>query len=82
MTAAATTLQLKVLRFMHAFYLQNDQLPPHHTIAGQFGWKSANAAAEHVYALERHGLLAVNVLGKYKFTEAGRALAKQQSIPI
>lgn len=75
MSAAPTPTQLKVLRFMHAFYLENDQLPPMHVIAQAFGWRSANAAHEHCRYLQAKGLLTDNALGHTKFTDAGRALA-------
>jgi SOS-response transcriptional repressor LexA len=62
-----TNMQAHVYAFMRGFLQDNDQLPPTHAIQKQFGWKSKNAAIEHLQALERKGFLERNAVGKYKF---------------
>lgn len=67
-----TTPQLKIIQFMHEFYLAQDQLPTMKSIADHFGWKSPNNADEHCRAISEKGYLEKNVLGKHKFTAKAR----------
>lgn len=69
-----TDKQRLVLDYMRAFFRTNDQLPTHQMLCARFNWTSLNSAAEHCAVLERRGLIERNVLGKFKFTDAGRAL--------
>jgi SOS-response transcriptional repressor LexA len=62
-----TLTQQSVLGFMHQFFADNDQLPPMHAIAKQFGWASTNAAHEICAQLERRGYIEKNVVRKYRF---------------
>jgi DNA-binding transcriptional regulator YhcF (GntR family) len=52
---------------MRQFFGDNDQLPPMHAIAKQFGWVSANAAHEICEQLVRKGYIEKNAVGKYRF---------------
>ena len=67
-----TMKQLQIIKFMHEFYLVQDQLPTMQFIAGHFGWKSVNAADEQCRVILRKGYLEKNVLGKHKFTAKAR----------
>jgi SOS-response transcriptional repressor LexA len=62
-----TLTQQSVLGFMRQFFGDNDQLPPMHAIAKQFGWVSANAAHEICAQLVRKGYIERNSVGKYRF---------------
>ena len=62
-----TEIQQKVLDFMREFHAENDQLPPMKTMSEHFGWRSGNAAHEHACALEIHGMIEKNTVGKYRF---------------
>jgi SOS-response transcriptional repressor LexA len=62
-----TDIQQKVLDFMHTFHAANDQLPTMRALSDHFDWKSGNAAVEHCHALEVHGKLEKNAVGKYRF---------------
>jgi SOS-response transcriptional repressor LexA len=63
-----TNGQARVLYFLREFYLTNDQLPPTHAIAAHFGWRSCNAAQEHLEGLAARGYLERNAVGKWRFT--------------
>lgn len=63
-----TSLQHGVLRFMHDFFLANQQLPPVERISWHFGWASNNNTHEHLARLTTKGYLTKNVVGKNKFT--------------
>jgi repressor LexA len=57
MTTPITEAQAKTLAFIVQSQREN-QMPPTRTeIAQHFGWKSANAAQEHLEALERKGAI-------------------------
>ena len=57
MTTHITEAQAKTLSFIVQSQREN-QMPPTRTeIAQHFGWKSANAAQEHLEALERKGAI-------------------------
>lgn len=57
MTTPITEAQAKTLSFIVQSQREN-QMPPTRTeIAQHFGWKSANAAQEHLEALERKGAI-------------------------
>lgn len=56
-----------VLAFMREFFEENDTLPPCHIVAAHFGFASNNAAHVHMKALEKHGFIEPNVLGKWRF---------------
>lgn len=77
MTAAArqqlTSRQEQVLAYMREFFTANDQLPPLHTIAKRFGWKSVNAAQSYASILEGKGYIERNAVGKYRFTRQDAA---------
>jgi SOS-response transcriptional repressor LexA len=65
-----TLTQQSVLGFMRQFLAGNDQLPPMHAIAKNFGWASTNAAQEVCAQLERKGYIEKNVVGKYRFVRS------------
>jgi len=67
-----TAVQGEVLNYMWRFYLENDQLPTMATIAGHFGWGSANNADQHCKYLLSKGAIQRNSLGKYMFSSAAR----------
>jgi SOS-response transcriptional repressor LexA len=71
--------QGEVLRYLAEFYARNDQLPPLDTVCAHFGWRSWNAAMDHVRALERKGYLERNDVGKYRFTSRARAYLTQHA---
>jgi SOS-response transcriptional repressor LexA len=62
-----TETQQRVLDFMRTFHAANDQLPTMRALSAHFKWKSGNAAVEHCRALEVHGKLEKNAMGKYRF---------------
>jgi SOS-response transcriptional repressor LexA len=68
-----TLTQQSVLIFICQFFGDNDQLPPMHAIAKQFGWASANAAHDVCVQLERRGYIEKNAVGKYRFTRRNEA---------
>ena len=67
MTRPLTETQQKVLAYLRQFHAEQDQLPPAHAIAAHFGWKSQNAAHEHLQALEAQGHIERNAVNKYRF---------------
>lgn len=77
MTTKPTAKQLAVLQFMYAFFKVNDQLPLGSIISKHFGWKSSNAAAEHMTGLERKEFLTRNAANGLMFTAVGRSLARE-----
>jgi SOS-response transcriptional repressor LexA len=60
--------RLAVLKFMREFFANNDQLPPCHVVAAHFGFRSENAAHEHMVALQKDGFLQKNSVGKWMFS--------------
>lgn len=62
-----TEIQQRVLDFMRSFHAANDQLPTMRALSAHFEWKSGNAAVDHCRALEVHGKLEKNAMGKYRF---------------
>jgi SOS-response transcriptional repressor LexA len=62
-----TPVQRMVLDYMHEFFSENDQLPPHKVIADRFGWKTPMNARWHVRVLEKLGYIEPNATGKYRF---------------
>lgn len=60
-----TQRQREYVEFMGAFFQRNDQFPPLQTLADQFNCYP-NSARCHCEALERKGVIAKNVLGKWK----------------
>ncbi|RQO83507.1 MULTISPECIES: hypothetical protein [unclassified Acidovorax] len=67
-----TEKALAVLAYCREFFAENDQLPPIHRINDHFGWKSLNAAQNHMDSLVRHRLLERNAVGKLRFARGGR----------
>lgn len=67
-----TARQQQVLAYCREFFAENDQLPPIHRINDHFGWKSLNAAQNHMDSLVRHRLLERNAVGKLRFARGGR----------
>ena len=65
--ADLTSRQREVLAYMLQFLADNDQLPPMQFIAAHFGFRSPQAAQDHVTALERKGFIERNAVGKFKF---------------
>lgn len=61
-----------VLAFLRHFFAENDQLPPVERIAQHFGWSSTQSAQSHMDALQKHGLIERNAVGKFRFTRGGR----------
>lgn len=66
-----TTSQRQVLAYLRTFFQLNHCLPPNATISGAFGWASPNAASEVMLRLARAGMLELNEIGRYRFTQAG-----------
>ena len=62
-----TGRQQQVLEFMREFFAENDQLPPVKVISDHFGWKSANAAQQHIERLVSLRRLEANAVGKLRF---------------
>lgn len=63
---------LEVLAYLREFFAENDQLPTVKLISARFGF-CGNAVQEHLVALERHGLIEKNAVGRWRFARAGRA---------
>ena len=61
-----------VLAFMREFFVENDQLPPVERIAKHFGWASMQSAHCHLEALQKHGLIERNAVGKFRFARGAR----------
>ena len=61
-----------VLAFMREFFAENDQLPPVERIAKHFGWASLQSAHCHLEALQKHGLIERNAVGKFRFARGAR----------
>ena len=57
MNSNFTQQQLNVLAFIREFQREQSMPPTRADIARHFGWKSANAAEDHIRALERKGAL-------------------------
>jgi len=66
-TKSPSASNLEVLAFMRAFFAANDQLPPVAVISRHFGWVGVSAAAWHISALRRFGLVESNAVGKLRF---------------
>jgi repressor LexA len=54
---ALTQRQTEVVEFINRFCKRNGYPPTRAEIAGHFGFKSPNAAEEHIKALARKGVL-------------------------
>lgn len=78
-TTNLTNCQREVLHFMRCFLLENDQLPPMHTIAEHFGHRSPNSAQNHLNALERKGFIERNAVGKFRFVRDRVTAATEDS---
>ena len=61
----------EVLAFCHAFFEQNDQLPPQASVAAHFG-VCEQAAQEYMRALGREKHLERNAVGKWRFARDAR----------
>lgn len=70
MTTELTAKQSDVLAFMRGFFAENDHLPGGPDIARHFGFRSPNAGAEYISALERKGYVERNAVGRYRFTRS------------
>ena len=57
-----TKRQTEVLRFITDFQRERGMPPTRHEIAGHFGWKSDNAAEDHIKALRKKGALSTKPL--------------------
>lgn len=57
MTTKVTEAQAKTLAFIVKSQRENQMPPTRMEIAQHFGWKSANAAQEHLEALARKGFI-------------------------
>lgn len=66
--------QSQVFTFMVEFFAANDQLPPNTEVSEYLG-TAQNNAYEIAIALEKKGYIERNAVGKFRFTEPGRALA-------
>lgn len=73
--------QQQVLGFMLKFLAENDQLPPMSAIAKHFGFKSSNAAQEHMFALQRKGFIERNAVGNYRFVRGVVLEAVEEAQP-
>ena len=56
----------ELIGFMVEFLNNNDQIPPHASIANYFG-VNVNAITERLARLERDGILERNAVNKYRF---------------
>lgn len=52
-----TPRQIEVLEFIEHFIRTNQRPPTRADIANGFGWKSPNAAEDHLRAMQRKGVL-------------------------
>lgn len=66
-THLLTGRQRQVLDFAQGFLQRNDEFPPMHAIAKNFGWKSNNAAQCHIDALALMGFVERNEIGNWRF---------------
>ena len=67
-----TPRNLDVMVYLRHFFEQNDQLPPVERIAQHFGWSSTQSAQCHLDALQKHGLIERNAVGKFRFARGAR----------
>lgn len=67
-----TPRNLDVMAYLRHFFEQNDQLPPVERIAKHFGWASMQSAHCHLEALQKHGLIERNAVGKFRFARGAR----------
>jgi hypothetical protein len=74
-----TDKQAALLLFCAEFYAANDQLPPYHAMSERFGWASDNSGLEAMLALRWKGYVERNALGKWKFTDLGRAFITERA---
>lgn len=56
-TLALTQRQLEIFTFLETFLAQHGYPPTRQEIATHFGFSSANAAEQHLRALEKHGAI-------------------------
>ncbi|EJD6581749.1 LexA family transcriptional regulator [Providencia rettgeri] len=59
MSKLLTKTQGEVLSFIRSYIAENQYPPTRIEIASHFGWKSPNAAEEHLQALARKGAIIV-----------------------
>ena len=69
-----TPRQAEVLAFLHAFFEENDQLPPVSAVAKHFGL-GHGAAHWHLEQLLHHGAIERNTVGRYRFARHGATKA-------
>jgi repressor LexA len=55
-----TNRQLEILNFIIDFKLEHEVAPTNAEIADKFGFSSPNAAFEHLAAMEKKNLIAIN----------------------
>ena len=69
-----TPLGRSILRWIEAFCLSHGYSPTFRELCDAFGWKSPNAAAEHLRRLARRQLVEVSpgLSRTMRVTEAGR----------
>lgn len=65
-----TPKQSEVLAFLHAFFADNDQIPPVSATAQHFGM-STGAAHWHMEQLLHHGAIERNTVGRWRFARGG-----------
>ena len=65
-----TPKQFEVLAFLHAFFADNDQIPPVSATAQHFGM-STGAVHWHMEQLLHHGAIERNTVGRWRFARHG-----------
>lgn len=80
----ATDTQTAIAGFLVAFAEKNGMPPTHSEIAKHFNYKSANAACEHLKAMEVKGLVTLTrgISRGVKLTAAGYLLAEVSNIDV
>ncbi len=66
-----TLIQESVYEFIKEFLINNHSTPTNQEISHHFGWKSANAAYEHVRYIAKKGYLTLYDDGTGKYRLAG-----------
>lgn len=65
MTAQLSPRQAEILAFINIFRFTEQANPTGREISERFGWRSINAAHEHLQALEAKGVIERRPTGRY-----------------
>ena len=68
-----TQRQKEIYEYLQEYFIDNHHIPTRELIAERFGFRSANAAQEHMSALEKKGYLEKTSERRWRFSklEAG-----------